>query len=135
MNNRRAKLAKIHIAKKELSFGDEQYQAILLERMGVESAGELDDRGLDQLVAILTDMGWTPKRSKKTGTLPAGKAQQIKRIWAQCYSLGRPVPGYADGMASQMFKVAKVQWLNNDQLRSVSAALAYQQQREGAATQ
>lgn len=134
MNNRRAKLAKIHIAKKELSFGDEQYQAILMERMGVESAGELDDKGLDQMVRILEDMGWTPKRSKKTGTLPKGKAKQIKRIWAQCYALERPVPAYADGMAKQMFKVAKLQWCDNDQLQKISAALAYQQQREGAAT-
>lgn len=131
---RRNMLAKIHIAKKDLDLCDDAYRAILAEVGGAESAGDLDLDGLTRVVAHMRKLGFEPKRSKKTGSLPKAKAGQIKKIWAQCYSMGRPVPAYGDGMAKQMFGIARVQWCDPDQLRKISAALTYQQQREGAAT-
>jgi phage gp16-like protein len=133
MSKRRSLLAKIHIAKKELGMSDDQYKAVLAERMGVESASELSGRDLIRLVRVMEDMGWAPKRSR-TGALPDDKARQIKRIWAQCYSLGRPVPSYADGLARKMWGVDRVVWCSHDQLQAITSALAYQQRREGAET-
>lgn len=129
---RRNMLAKIHIAKKDLGLSEDAYRAILAGIGGVESAGDLDLGGLNDVLAHMQRLGFEPKRSKATGTLPKDKAGQIKRIWAQCFSLRRPVPEYADGMAKKMFGIAKVQWCNPVQLRAVSIALTYQQQREGA---
>lgn len=131
---RRNMLAKIHIAKKDLGLSDDAYRAILAEIGGAESAGDLDMDGLRKVVAHMRSRGFEPKRSKKTGSLPEGKAKQIKRIWAQCYSMARPVPEYADGMAKQMFGIAKVQWCDHDQLHAMTSALTYQQRREGAET-
>ncbi|WP_176724160.1 regulatory protein GemA [Desulfoplanes formicivorans] len=127
-------LAKIHIAKKDLGLSDDAYRAILAEVGGAESAGDLDSYGLTRVVAHMRKLGFEPRRSKQNGALPADKASQIKRIWAQCYSLGRPVPEYADGLARKMWGVDRVVWCSHDQLQSMTAALAYQQRREGAET-
>jgi phage gp16-like protein len=131
---RKTMLAKIHVAKKDLGLSDDAYRAILAEVGGGESAGDLDLGGLNDVLFHMQKLGFEPKRSKKTGSLPEAKAGQIKRIWAQCYSMGRPVPAYADGMAKKMFGIARIQWCDPDQLRRISAALTYQQNREGAAT-
>lgn len=132
MNNRKSLLAKIHIAKKELALENGVYRGILLEKFGVESAGELKIPQLAELVDHLEKLGFKPKQKNR----PSEDTKRIvKRIWAQCYSLGRPVPEYADGMARQMFKVDKVIWCDADQLKAITSALAYQQEREGAETE
>lgn len=41
VENRRAELAKIHVAKKQLAMDDETYRAMLMSQFGVESARDL----------------------------------------------------------------------------------------------
>jgi phage gp16-like protein len=54
---RRAMLAKVHIAKKDLGIDDEDYRDILQEQFGVRSAGALNDRELEQLVRWFQSKG------------------------------------------------------------------------------
>lgn len=126
--NRKSLLAQIHLAKKHLALSEDAYRAILAERFGVDSAALLDVPGLHGLVRHFEALGWTPERKPS----PRAAIHPLcKRIWAQCYSLGRPVPAYADGVAKQMYGIDKLVWLDPTQLRAITTALAKQQSKEG----
>lgn len=130
--SRRCLLAQTHMAIKDLAMPDDAYRAMLQERFGVDSAGKLSMPRLKDLVAHFEKLGWVPKRK------PAPKddiKRLCKRIWAQCYSLGRPVPAYADAIAKQMFGIEKLIWCKADQLRAITTALSKQQVKEGADTE
>lgn len=130
--SRRALTAQVHIAKKDLAMDDDTYRSMLRERYGVESSGALSFPNLMHLVAHFEKLGWVPKR-KPSPRKDIGRI--CKRIWAQCYSLGRPVPDYGDAIAKQMFGIDKVVWCNAEQLRAITTALAKQQAKEGAETE
>ena len=130
--SRRALTAQVHIAKKDLAMDDDMYRSMLRERYGVESSGALGILKLVDLVSNFEKLGWVPKRSPS----PRNDIKRLcKRIWAQCYSLDRPVPDYGDAIAKQMFNIEKVTWCNADQLRAITTALTKQQHKEGAETE
>lgn len=129
---RRSLLAQVHMARKDLAMPEEHYRGMLAERYGVESSGQLVMVKLHDLVKHFEKLGWVPKR--KPEPRPDRK-RLCKRIWAQCYSLGRPVPDYGDGIAKQMFGIEKVVWCDAEQLRAITTALAKQQAKEGADTE
>jgi len=129
--SRRSLLAQTHMAIKDLAMPDDAYRAMLQERFGVDSAGTLSMQRLKELVAHFEKLGWVPKRKPS----PKDDIKRLcKRIWAQCYSLGRPVPAYADAIAKQMFGIEKLVWCKAEQLRAITTALAKQQAKEGAET-
>ena len=130
--SRRSLLAQVHMAIKDLAMPEDAYRAMLQERYGVESAGKMPMPRLKDLVAHFEKLGWVPKR--KPSPRP-DCARLCKRIWAQCYSLGRPVPDYGDAIAKQMFGIDKVIWCNAEQLRAITTSLAKQQAKEGAETE
>jgi phage gp16-like protein len=77
---RRALLAKIHIAIKDMGIDDELYRLILQEEFGAKSAAELGNRQLEQLVERFERKGWKPRRQsaddgrqQKTGQADALK--------------------------------------------------------------
>lgn len=131
MMSRRALLAQVHMAVKGLAMPDDAYRAMLHARYGMESSGKLAMGKLVDLVKHFERMGWMPKRKPQPRP---DRARLCKRIWAQCYSLGRPVPDYGDAIAKQMFGVEKVVWCDADQLRAITTALAKLQDKEGAET-
>lgn len=61
---RRAQLAKIHIAKKSLALDDDTYRDLLDAEFGKRSAGNLTLAQLDRLIGIFQGWGWEsdPKR-------------------------------------------------------------------------
>lgn len=130
--SRRSLLAQIHMAIKDLAMPEDAYRAMLQERYGVESSGKMPMPRLKDLVAHFQKLGWVPKR-KPSPRKDIGRL--CKRIWAQCYSLGRPVPDYGDAIAKQMFGIDKVVWCDAEQLRAITTALAKQQAKEGAETE
>lgn len=82
---RRAALAKIHIAKKDLAMTDETYQALLLRLTGKESAQALSLSDLEKVLAEFKRFGWQAKPSKKKPhavedwRMP--RIRLIKRLW------------------------------------------------------
>lgn len=139
---RKADLAKIHIAKKDLRLTNDDYQALLKNTFGVASAGELDASGRQRLLTHFERIGWKPSGQQgttrarpKRPTPSADAAPLVRRIRAQLISLGRLPDNYADGIARQMFgdEAPKYfEWLNPVNLRKVSLALDYEQRRKGA---
>ncbi|AGW12816.1 hypothetical protein DGI_0928 [Megalodesulfovibrio gigas DSM 1382 = ATCC 19364] len=131
-SGRQALSAKIHIAVKDLNMPDEAYRDILQARFGVASSARLSVAQLQDLLKHFAGLGWAPK--KKRPAPRAGIEKLCKRIWAQCYSLKRPVPAYADGLAKRMYGVEKLIWCDAAQLHAITTALGLQQTREDAPT-
>lgn len=131
MYSRKSLLAQIHMARKALGMHEDVYRGMLLERYDVASSAKLPMPRLLDLVRHFEALGWVPARK------PAPRKEihpLCRKIWAQCYSLQRPVPEYADGLAKHMHGVEKLVWCDPMQLRAITSALAKQQAREGAKT-
>ena len=76
----RAKLAAIHIAKKQAGLSDEAYRRILRDNFNVKSAKELDDSAASQLVRDLS--------SRRQASAPGEPA--VAKIWALWYNEIKP---------------------------------------------
>ena len=124
-------LAKIHIAKKELGMDDDTYRAMLQNVAGVRSAKELNAAGAAKVLAHLQRCGWKPKTAAKVGRKPkppAGRAAVMGKVEALLAEAKRPWE-YAHAMALRMFQVEKVDWLDDQQLQKLMAALIYDAKR------
>lgn len=131
-DSRRADLAKIHIAKKDLGLDDEVYRDILWTVARVRSAGDLDDAGRRAVLEHFRARGWKPA--------PAGRKSfpgrphnvdsnpQLKKVEALLADGRRPW-SYADAMVRRMFHVERVAWCNAEQLQKLIAALVVDQKR------
>jgi phage gp16-like protein len=139
---RRRDLASIHIAKKATDIDDAIYRAKLQEIGGVSSAADLDQAGRAQLLSYFKSIGWQPTGTKGTGTAKRPKrptpavevAAQCRKVRAQLISLGRLPDTYADAIAKKSFGVDFYEWLTPEQLHKLTAMLAIEQKRKGAAT-
>jgi phage gp16-like protein len=126
---RNPSLAKIHIAKKQLGLDDETYRAMLQQHGGVTSSKDLTPLAAAKVLQHLERSGFKPKAGHGKRPKPAaGRAALVGKIEAQLASASRPW-AYADGMAKKMFQVEKVDWLNEEQLGKIVAALAYDAKR------
>lgn len=129
-DTRRAMLAKVHIARKQLDIPKEDYCAILEHRFDVSSSGDLTLEQLDQLLAYLTSLGFVAV--KKGDAKPSKSAQSGKPIIAKIGALlaelgqreGRHVSwNYAVGILKRQSGVMRLEWAKPEQLRAVVAAL------------
>lgn len=82
---RRADLAKIHLAKKELRMTDEDYAAVIsrISKGRTNSAGELDVFERGKVLAHFKRCGWQPKHARKSGSRTAAQLQQIAQRHAR----------------------------------------------------
>ncbi|MDY7117150.1 regulatory protein GemA [Halomonas sp. SSL-5] len=122
----KGKLAQIHIAKAQLGLSDDEYRAILACTAGVSSAKELTNRNVGNVLHEFRRLGFVPQPAKKAGRQaprpPRSRARVMDKIEAMLAEAGRPW-GYVDGMARHMFKVERVDWLDDDQLQRLMQAL------------
>lgn len=134
MNRRNLQLSKIHIAKKDLRMDDDTYRALLARVSGVRSAKDLNPRQIGTVLAEFERLGWTSTTAKKAGRMAPSPAldreKLVGKIEAFLAEAKRPWE-YADSMASRMFKVERVEWLDPEQLRKMVAALTYDARRHG----
>ena len=73
---RRALLAKIHIAAKELGISAADYRALLMGRFGVPSAGNLSTREMERLLQHFVGRGWRPKGRSDRGASFAARRRR-----------------------------------------------------------
>lgn len=148
---RKALLAKIHVAKKQLGLTEDEYRALLDGHFGAASAADLGLTDLKRLVLVMADYGFKPSKgharrgATRKKTIPAtleqdnlGRAPLMKKIEAQLAEKGRAegtdVPwGYAvailkrqSGGVTRCFEHA-----TPEQLRGVIAALTRDARRNG----
>jgi phage gp16-like protein len=134
-STRRAELAKIHIAKKELSLCDSDYRAMLFEIGGQESSGDLDRAGRRRILDHLRSLGWQtkgkgrkPPHNLRTGRL--SRQAQLQKIEA-LLTVGKLPWGYADALALRICKVDKIEFVPSEELYKIITALRKQAIRYG----
>lgn len=136
-DRRRAELARIHCAKKELALDEDTYRSMLEQLTGQRSAGDLDERQRARVLDHLAGLQQRPARPARphAGTRPSNmkQAPELRRIEAFLAEAQRPW-SYADGIAKHMFGVDRVQWCSGEQLRAVIAALYRDAKRHGRRT-
>lgn len=79
--SRRADLAKIHLAKKQLGLDDDTYRDILWAVCRARSAADLDSQGRARLLAHFRHLGWRPAPARKAG------GPKDRKIWSLWYQL------------------------------------------------
>lgn len=127
MKNRNALIAKIKIAQKELGMADEAYRAMLLRVAGKHSCAAMDTGELEAVLAEMVRFGFAPKPMAKDKygkpclrrTAAAPLLGKIEALLAD----GGYHWNYAHAMARRMFGREKVEYLDNDQLHKLVAAL------------
>lgn len=133
--SRQALLAKIHIAKKDLSLDDDTYRAIL-GRFGVSSSRDLTIAQMDLVLREFIGKGWQPKQTK-SGRRPRPVASRealmgkIEALLAdKAKRQGAPVSwNYGHAVAKRVCKVDRLDFCDNVMLGKVIAALSYDQNR------
>ncbi len=136
-DKRRAELAKIHIAKKELGMSEDDYRAMLLQVGGKESAGDLSAAARRQVLDHLAALGGKSARRKTYPGRPKNidggrhsRAEQLKKIEA-LLTVGKKPWSYGDALALRICKVAKVAWVPDHDLYKIITALRKEGQRKG----
>jgi phage gp16-like protein len=135
---RTSQLAAIHVmASKQLGLDRETYVALLQRVAGVSSSASLDGRGRQLVLDELRRLAGGTAKYRAHAAVPdepenprADIAAMIGKVSAILADGGRTW-SYAHGMAKKMFKVARVEWLNPDQVHRIVAALSYDQKRRG----
>lgn len=118
--NRKADLAKIHLAKKQLGMDDDTYRMMLQEMFGASSAGKLNSKQRFRLLCHMEERGAVFTRrnkpvqvSKQFYPIPDGpNASQKRYIAALWCKLGYNASGL-DTRAEKQFGVDKFLWLDN----------------------
>jgi len=124
MSNRRAMLAKIHIAKKELGLDDETYRAKLCQITGKNSSGKMSFAELGQVVAAFKTSGW--KANKKNAHRPRAanaSARKIYAMWTELKHLGLVSAVRPDGFVKRMTGKDRLELLGSDQAQKVIEGL------------
>lgn len=137
-DTRKAELGKIHIAKQRLGMDDETYRDMLFTLTRQRSAADLDHIGrkvvLDHLKRI---GGFEDKRGQKKRSYPGrphnieteDRGPLLKKI--EAYLADNKLPWtYAETMARNICKVAKLEFCDASQLRKIVAALEYNARRQ-----
>lgn len=132
MSTKKILMAKIHIAKKDLHLDDDTYRDVLWRVTGKRSCKDMTIAQLQDVVKDMEKSGFKPKAAPKHGKKPSvvGKREPLmSKIHAMLTDMGLHW-NYAHGMADSMFKIKRLQWLNDSQLYKLTQALSVHQQRE-----
>lgn len=86
---RRGLLAKIHVAKKQLSLDEDDYRQILMDETGCASAGDCDVAQLERVTRRLEALGFKPlPKSAPRGAAQHPMARKARALWISLYHLG-----------------------------------------------
>ena len=132
MSTKKILMAKIHIGKKDLHLDDDTYRDVLWRVTGKRSCKDMTIAQLQDVVKDMENSGFKPKAAPKHGKKPSvvGKREPLMgKIHAMLTDMGLHW-NYAHGMADSMFKIKRLQWLNDSQLYKLTQALSVHQQRE-----
>jgi phage gp16-like protein len=137
--HRRAMIAKIHVAKKELDLVDDDYRAILMRAAGQMSAADCSIDGLRDVLKELGRLGFQTKpragaapRAPRPADHPA--ARKARALWISLHQLGaidNPSEQALEAFAARQLGVAKMQWVNQALMYKLVEALKAIAERNG----
>ncbi|MES2753135.1 MAG: regulatory protein GemA [Pseudomonadota bacterium] len=112
--HRRALLAKVHVAKKQLQLADDDYRAVIYRVTGNISAGACTEKQLAAVVEAFARQGFDAK-ARPAGPRPADHpaARKARALWISLYQLGaieNPSEQALEAFARRQLKVDRLQW-------------------------
>ena len=133
---RRALLARLHIAQKELGLDEETYRSALKTIAGASSARDLPDEAIERVLAEFRRRGWRPGKARDASNArrsrrwrpPARYAHQ-RKVWALWGELKRrgvwrdPNPASLVKFVRRLTGVDDPDWLTPDRSNKVIEAL------------
>jgi len=129
--SRKAMIAKIHIAKKELNLNDYMYRYILKETTGKDSCKIMTHQELDRVLQVLCGLGFSPKKKasiNEFGPDKDGIIRNLTRIAETTMGMGwkKRIRGYI----RKKFGVDDLRFLSYRQLTDVFAFVRAIQRKE-----
>lgn len=140
---RRAMLAKVHLAGKELGLDDEARRDVLERVTGHRSSSACTDAQLDAVLTEFKRLGWKPKTaasnpSARTGAARAPAAHPVARkaraLWISLHQLGAvrdPGERALEAFGRRQLGVDKLQWADQSQGYRLIEALKAMAERAG----
>jgi phage gp16-like protein len=134
---RRAELAMIHLAKKQLGMTDEDYRAMLHNIAGTTSSAHLNTAGRSQIIEHLKKCGFKPLiRVKRTGKPPGNPTQtgKIEQLWKELAKTGILRDSSRRALSAFLLRrtsVAEPNWLTPEQASDIIEALKAWLKRAG----
>ena len=134
---KKALLAKIHIAKKDLCLDDGTYRDVLRRVTGKDSSSKMLISELERVIYEFGNLGWKPsaaakpKHGKKPTVSTAMPSRQaiMNKIEAILADMGLHW-NYAHGIARGMHEKEKLEFCTDDELHKVMQGLAVYQNRQ-----
>lgn len=138
LDARRALLAKVHIARKQLAIEEDSYRALLQRVTGKDSAADLSLGQLEKVLTEFARLGFTSTPRSKAGSkggLPSeAQAKKIRALWLNLYHLGELESGAEEALiayCNRMSGVARIEWMHSEQFDNVIRGLRGWLQRVG----
>lgn len=136
--HRRAMVAKVHIAAKDLSLDEDTYQSVLYQVTGHMSAADCSEAELAAVIEHFRARGWQPKaKPKKRGRRAAADhlpARKARALWISLYNLGaidNSSEQALEAFARRQLKVAALQWADQAICYKLIEALKAMAERHG----
>jgi len=143
-NGRRALLAKVHLAKKDLRLDDDTYRDVLERITGRRSSAECSVSELENLVAHFRTQGFVPKvvgggrqgaqRSAGSRRADHPVAKKARAMWISLHQLGvveNPSEQALEAFAKRQLGVERMQWMDQSLGFKLVEALKAMAEREG----
>lgn len=143
-NGRRALLAKVHLAKKDLRLDDDTYRDILERITGRRSSAQCSVGELEDLVAHFRAQGFVPKTiaggrqdaAARRGSRPADHpvAKKARAMWISLHQLGvveNASEQALEAFAKRQLGVERMQWMDQGLGFKLIEALKAMAEREG----
>jgi phage gp16-like protein len=118
-------LAKLHVAKKQLGLGDEDYRAILTRLTGLSSSKDMTPAQLDQVMVEFERLGFVAT-SGKFKPSPHAHVRHVHAQWGELSRKGIVANGSVQALAAfikRMVPCDHPDWLSVEDARKVSEAL------------
>ncbi|MEN9192815.1 regulatory protein GemA [Xanthomonas euvesicatoria] len=127
-STRKTQLAKIHLAAKQKGLDEATYRALLVRITGKDSAAKMTTEERALVIAEFVRLGF--KDVQRTGRKRQWPGQpknldevpMLRKVQALLADAKRPW-AYAHSTAKQMYGIDRVEFLNQDQLHRLVAAL------------
>jgi phage gp16-like protein len=134
---KKALLAKIHIAKKDLGLDDGTYRDVLRRITGKDSSSKMLISELERVIYEFGNLGWKPSaaakskhgKKPKVSTDKPNRQAVMDKIEAILTDMGLHW-NYAHGIARGMHKKEKLDFCTDEELHKVMQGLAVYQNRQ-----
>lgn len=136
---RRAMLAKIHVARKQLQLDEDDYRQILLDETGRSSSGDCTEAELERALKRFEALGFKPL-PKAGASSPAHRpaqhpvARKARALWISLYHLGAvrsPDEKALESFAKRQLGCERLVWANQSQGYRLIEALKAMAARHG----